>query len=187
MAGRTPPEAVRNFIEPLQSAISCITRSPINIRGGYYVSDKPLPLVLGDGNPIRLTGRRLFLAVQQLYVVVRAEGDLGPWKVSIVSYAYSLEDDAGAGLHYNWHPVGTSEIKSPHLHLRNSGCRIASTDLGNAHLPTGRIALEEVLRISINDFGVRPLKDDWQEIIGNTQARFEGWRTWAGSGPTNVE
>jgi len=187
MAGRTPAEAVLNFTEPLQMAVSCVTQAPITIRGGNYPSDTPFPLLLGDGNQIKLLGQSLFLSVQQLYVVVRAEGDLGPWKVSIVSYAYSLEDDAGAGLHYHWHPVGTSEIKSPHLHLKNSGCQIATTDLGKFHLPTGRIALEDVLRIAINDFGVTPLKDDWREVIDSTQARFEGWRTWGGSGPPNVE
>ena len=181
MAGRNPAEAVQNFISPLQSAISCITNAPINIRGGYYASDTPLPLLLGDGSPIKLMGQSLFLSIQQLYLVVRAEGDLGPWKVSIVSYAYSLEDDTGAGLHYHWHPAGRSEVKSPHLHLRGSNSQIANTHLRGVHFPTGRIALEDVLRLSIIDFGVRPLKDDWREIIDSTQAKFEGWRTWQGA------
>jgi hypothetical protein len=37
-------------------------------------------------------------------------------------------------------------------------------ELINAHFPTGRIALEDVLRLAITEFGVRPPRSDWAEV-----------------------
>ena len=55
MAGRTPPEAVQNFLDPLQKSLSCLTRTVVNVRGGYYAPG-PQALVLGDSSPTRLLG-----------------------------------------------------------------------------------------------------------------------------------
>lgn len=46
------------------------------------------------------------------------------------------------------------------------------------HIPTGRVSLEDVLRLAIAEFGVQGQRADWREVIGGTQAKFEQWRTW---------
>ena len=95
MAGRTPPEAVQNFLDPLQKSLSCLTRTVVNVRGGYY-APRPHALVLGDSSSTRLLSNPAgYLSVFQNYRVVEDEGDRGPWKVSIVSYLYSLGDEDG--------------------------------------------------------------------------------------------
>ena len=48
----------------------------------------------------------------------------------------------------------------------------------SAHLPTGRIALEDVVRCVITQLGVIPLRPDWEAILAETQAAFQQWRTW---------
>jgi hypothetical protein len=40
------------------------------------------------------------------------------------------------------------------------------------HLPTGEVALEEVLRFCIVDLGVTPLASNWHDVLSNSYARF---------------
>lgn len=59
----------------------------------------------------------------------------------------------------------------PHLHLE-SGAKVGRPELNGAHLPTGRIAIEDFLRILLNDFKIVPLREDWEEVIEQTQSAF---------------
>jgi len=34
------------------------------------------------------------------------------------------------------------------------------------HLPTNRVSLQDMLRLAIDDFQVRPLRDDWPSVLG---------------------
>src|SRR5439155_9569266 len=80
------------------------------------------------------------------YKIVEASGKLGPYKVRITAYYYSLEDkDGDEILLYHWHPDNTPNIKFPHLH-------ICQTNFKKKHLPTSRIALEQVLRLVVDEF-----------------------------------
>ena len=172
MAGRTPSEAVNNFLEPLQQARSCVTDVVINIAGGYHPSATPHVLLIGAGDtvPVRSVSRALSIKVSQHYRVVEAESQLGPWKVQTAAYNYMLLDGAQEVFAYHWHPSG--EPSWPHLH-------VYASDFARAHFPTGRIAIEEFLRLLIVEFDVTPLKADWQEVLLRTQAAHEMWRTWS--------
>lgn len=186
MAGRTPKEAVDNFVGPLQLAISCVTPSVVVVSGGNYVSSTPHVATIGDGGPISLQGDSLIsLVIRQHYRIVEDSVPRGPWKVSTAGYLYSLKETSTDReiLAYHWHPaVG---VTFPHLHLE-AGALVGREELAEAHLPTNRVALEDVLRLAISSFGVRPLRNDWANILDSTQAAFEEWRTWAGSGPPSV-
>ena len=86
--GRTPAEAVNNYIESLQTPVSCISNSIVTVRGGYYVSDRSHILDLNNGHPVRLAGTsRLWIAFRQYYRIVESgapdrlyspPSDLGP-------------------------------------------------------------------------------------------------------------
>jgi hypothetical protein len=92
--------------------------------------------------------------VIQNYRVVEYEGLRGPWKVQIVAYYYTLSNENEQEiLAYHWHPAQQSEITFPHLHI-GPGVHLDPESLGEAHLPTGRIAVEDVIRLAIRDFGV---------------------------------
>lgn len=54
----------------------------------------------------------------------------------------------------------------PHLHL-GAGSGVSREGLQKAHIPTGRVELEDVLLMAIRELGVRPRRDDWQEILGS--------------------
>lgn len=183
MAGKTAQEAVQNFLTPIQQAISCVTPSVLLVSGGYYVRAEPHLALIGDGAPVELQGEsNVSLVVRHHYRIVEDSGPRGPWKVSTVGYLYSLKDSVHDQdiISYHWHPYTPPSY--PHFHL-GAGASIGRPEIVKAHLPTGRIALENVLRLALNDFHVTPLKKDWQEILNRTQLGHETWRTWAGSGP----
>jgi hypothetical protein len=82
---------------------------------------------------------------------------------------YALEDAGGAEiLSYHWHPEGRSAVREPHLHLGPSA-KVGLTILANAHLPTGRLALVNILRLAISEFGVVPRRDDWADVFAGAE------------------
>lgn len=156
MAGRTPAEAVNNFLAPLQQALSCVTREVLSVGGGYYASPVDNPqhkhVLMFHNNPAVLgQDRRFALKLLQHYRVVEYEGARGPWKVSIVAYYYTLEIVVPISqevLGYHWHPQSRSDVTYPHLHLYQ-GTGALQHNLSKAHLPTARIAVEDILRLAI--------------------------------------
>jgi hypothetical protein len=191
MAGRTAAEAVNNFLTPLQHALSCVTLEVPSVGGGYHVSpmSDPPQVLLFQNNPVILGhDKRFALKLIQQYRVVEGEGERGPWKVSTVAYYYTLEIPGPARqevLGYHWHPQERNAITYPHLHLYQ-GAGVLQHNLLKAHLPTARIAIEDLLRFVITQLGVLPLRKDWEVILAETQDAFQQWRMWGGSHPPRV-
>lgn len=179
MPGATPKEAVEEFLRPLRRVFSCVTTRIPNVRGGYHPSEIPHTVLIGDGGPVALAGSgRLKLRFAHHYGIVEAPGERGPWKVSSAGYFYSLDDAHDQEvIVYHWHPGGSSPVSYPHLHLgAGAGCR--REELITAHLPTGRVSVEEFLRMAIVEFRVEPLRADWPQVFADAQRDFETWRTW---------
>lgn len=66
---------------------------------------------------------------------------------------------------FHWHPQGNSPITYPHFHL-GAGAQIGRRELQNCHIPTETMSLERVLRFAIEELGVEPLRDDWDDVVG---------------------
>ena len=79
---------------------------------------------------------------------------------------------------YQWHPEQGS-IDFPQLHI-GTGAGASLGSVHKYHLPTGRVSLKDVLRLAIREFQVEPVRVDWEEVLGETQAAYEAWRTWPG-------
>lgn len=183
MAGATPREAVQNFIRPLREVFACLTTAVIVHQGQYALGiDYALTLNAGAPITIRRASRPGSVAVRvsQQYRIVEAQGEAGPYKVQTRAYMYSVESPAMQQeiLSYHWHPSGPSPFKTPHLHLTR-GVHEAYPDIVEAHLPTGRISIEEFLRFAIETFRLRTRRDDWRSVVNRTQATFRKWQTWA--------
>jgi hypothetical protein len=92
-------------------------------------------------------------------------------------YAFSLPGrDNHPFLAYHWHP-SVPDIPYPHLHVGIMSME-SSPLTPRTHVPTGLVALEQVLRLAITQFGVQPLRDDWARILDETQALHEEYRAW---------
>lgn len=175
MAGSTPKKAVAAFLRPLQLVISCFsTTAHLAHIGEYGLNGGPYAFVV---QPFKLPGSDLYFAASMNYTIVEAEGERGPYKVKTTAYQYVFTDeDENELLAYQWHPDST--VRFPHIHIGSSS-KIAQKTANKIHLPTGRIALEQVLRLAVEEFGVKPLKDKWGAVLKETQGRFERWRMWS--------
>ncbi len=180
MAGRTPAQAVQAFIDPLSRAASCVTRAVINISpGGYAPRGGPHAASLGHGQAVPLKDCDLAISAGLQYDVVWTDDeDRGPWKVTTRAYVYALRQrDESEILAFHWQP-GVSGPPWPHLHVGT--CVLQPDHLldRKKHIPTGRIALEDVIALAI-EMGAVALRDDYQQVLEETRQLFLRWRTWA--------
>lgn len=180
MAGKTPHEAVQNYLTPLQRALSCVTQAVLSVGGGYHASPRQNPqhrhvLTMQPSPAVLGRDKRFALKLIQQYRVLESAGTQGPWAVSIVGYYYTFETLGPLPqeiVGYHWHPHGRSAVTFPHLHL-HAGAGVVAHNLSKAHLPTGRIAVADVLKLAITHFGTAPLREDWETILETTHETFQ--------------
>lgn len=145
----------------------------LDVRGGYHVADVPHTLLLPDGGAVPLRGSNdLSLWIHQNYRVVELEGHRRSWSVRTTGYVYQLRAEERELVAYHWHPWGLSARTFPHVHI-GPAAQLGFADLGRAHLPTGHVALADVLRLVIRDLGVEPRRDDWREVLDAAQPALE--------------
>lgn len=142
----------------------------------YEPGNQPHMLQLGDSTDVWLSvNPPMRFNVRQMYEIVRRDGSGASWSVRVASYIYSFAlRDTGEIVAYHWHPAGDRSITAPHLHVgpamagpsRQLGTRYAH----RIHFPTGLIPLSLVARMAIEEFGVHPLRDDWQQVLTQEQS-----------------
>jgi hypothetical protein len=128
----------------------------------------------------RRDGQALKLELRHRFVVRRLEGPHGLWTASTAQYAYRVSDERDDLLaEWHWHPMTQlSGDDAPWPHLHAYGDREALT-LHKLHLPTGRVALEAVVRFLVNDLGAVPRRTDWRATLDRHEEQFRQARTWA--------
>ena len=157
-------EAVDALVATLQRALSCVTAAVV--MQAVTQPGRPRAIRLSE-DPVRLSGAHLLtLTVRYAFDAVSEPGSLrASWTTRVASYAYEVQHAGGQMIFaYHWHLAGVSPITFPHLHL---GGTLAGIDLSKAHLPTGSVTLQDVLRFAILDLGVEPLRDDWPQILAH--------------------
>ncbi len=150
----------------LQRAISCVSPAVLgSVPGALNTYDVSLR---GQGPRDRYTrlpgGNALGFAVS--CVVIQEPGER-TWTARVSTYRYGLYDRNGREiLSYHWHPDARSHVTTPHLHL-GGGVASWRPDLAKAHMPTGRVTLEDVLLLAIEELtlDVAPLRADWRDIL----------------------
>lgn len=163
----TPEEAAFHFAEAFQSTAACVCNAVFNYPAAQPV-DTTRSLVLARGADVPI-GRGLYLYAAHHYTVVEQEERFA---VRTGGYIYSVNSDERGGELYgwHWHPESSSWCAWPHLH--------APTTLGD-HLPTGRVAFEQVVRWLIHEAGLLPLRPDAAEILDQNEADWRDRRSWA--------
>lgn len=165
MAGDSPYEAVRQYLIPIRLALSCITKVVPDVSGGYYVATDPHRLTLARGQLVPLQGAsRLSLTLIQYYRVLE-DARAGSWDVETTTYYYGLDDERGHEVvAFHWHPgqPGTSDV--PHLHL-GFGSGITRPELVGAHIPSGQLAIPDLVRFLLHELAVQPIRDDWESVL----------------------
>ena len=118
----------------------------------------------------------MYLSATQNFHFVRDPHYAKEWKVKTDAYAYHVfmtDDEAGQLFAWHWHP----DLK-PGCHVHVGARQGGSRALYRFHIPAGRVSFEEVLRFLVDEFDVRPVRQDWDSILSDSQRRFEAYRTW---------
>lgn len=91
-------------------------------------------------------------------------------------YQYQVIMGTDAVLEFHYHP----EQRVDHCHVHVGGV-LPGLDLNKIHVPTGRIAIEDVIVLLVQDFGVKA-KRGWQKALTAERHWFETNQTWGGGG-----
>ena len=171
----SPQQAVVRFLEPIRRALRCITDAQVAV-GGSYVLNGEVSLVVNYARPVRLAGTGLQLKVEQTCRII--EADEGGYRLTTTLYAYTLleaVDPPRPILAYHWHPQ--QKPRHPHLHIY-AAQHAAVPRLPRAHLPTARVALEDVLYLTLDEFGATAVQPNWRGTLKETRDRFVRHRSW---------
>ena len=184
MPGRTPREAVDAFLAPLQDTLSCVARAKITLsEDGRATIGRIHALTLNRDEALKLKGAPLLLRAQMQYEIIPVtEVGREPWRVTTHAYNYEVQTSSSeAVVAYHWHPA--SRVANPHIHLGSTQLAREAVLHHKLHIPTARLSLEGVVRHCIEELGVKPLREDWDEVLAARQADFEAYRGWGQSPP----
>jgi hypothetical protein len=169
LPGNTPAEAREAFHAPLRRCLDCITTDQLYARP-RRPGDTELLTLTRHPLPLRSAQLgRVQLALSHWYRLTRD----GPWHATTTGYEYRLifgEHQELAAWH--WHPAPLPGPDFPHLHITNEPLT------RRAHLPTGRVSIESVLRLLIDDLGVPARRADYAEVFGAAERDFIEYRRW---------
>ena len=166
MPDRTVEAAVRSHLLQCQRAVATIADAK-------FVADR-LPGLrpvyvfdLNGGRPqfVRAARRRLQPRITE---EVAFESTISGFEGVGARYRYELREfDGREILAYHLHPGASRSLPNfPHLHV-SGGAGDLIPELQRAHLPAGAVSLADFVALLIRDFGVRPLRPDWEEILAS--------------------
>lgn len=176
MSGSNPRDIADNFARPIQAALHCVTQAklttPVPNLGERQI------LTFQHGEPVELRRHgdqaRLFLQITLHYrVILVADEPRERESLRVVAdgYMYSIFDNRlREVLGFHWQPNPSSGTRAyPHLHI---GSRVIDTSdptfgksFSSLHIPTGLIAVEDVVRFLIEEMQVIPLHDGWLQVV----------------------
>lgn len=180
MPGRSPSEAFGVFVEPLAEAVGCLGRAKFTAspggRGNLHVVHS---LLLNGGGPLLLSGG-LQLSARVLYEIIRdGTSAAQPFRITTRAYMHTIALNDGVELlTAHWHPVGASPQVQPHWHVGAAALAPDGVFTPRAHIPSGRIAFETIVRVAIEQFGVEPTRSDWAEVLDRCEHNFTEHRSW---------
>lgn len=141
-----------------------ITREFVRYDASAAAADRTVRVVAN--RPTRVRGsRQLSIHANQRFTILQS----GPnsFDTELIGYDFAV-DDATTGheiIAFHLHP---GPVSSPHIHL-GAGSGALIPELQTAHLPGGIVQLAAFARFLITDFGVPPLRDDWEQLLATAR------------------
>lgn len=148
-------------------ALSCVTRGHVIASGTHLPVTQHRAVALSNGDAVELKGNSgLTLSFAEHFALVdQANG----WATVRTAYFIAVGQQGGGELlAFHWHPPGASRIRTPHLHV-GAEVRVGSRWLPKVHVPTGPIALQDVLLLCIHELDVEPVRDDWRVVLDQSR------------------
>lgn len=164
------PTNLISYLDHLQSRLSCVATAKVTTSSNRHTPGLwQATLNRGEAVPVRGGSRRLSIEVHEEL----AAGTRPPEAVrGLARYRYELREfDGREILAYHLHPGASRSVPNfPHLHV-SGGAGDLIPELQRAHLPTGAVSLADFVALLIRDFGVRPLRPEWEEILASPAKR----------------
>lgn len=159
--GRTAIAAVRAARDHGQLALSCLSNGVLivgvgNARAARYT------ISLGGAFEASVGGGLKF----DVYEDYDAVGLRSEFTAARVAYRYRVFAEDRELLVYHWNPAGPEGKDFPHLHL-SAAAELGNRSLTRAHIPTGQVGLSDVVRLLIEELGVRTRRADWRAVLGD--------------------
>lgn len=131
-------------------------------------TEDPLaPLPLRDGRFLRLT----------ISMVIQPTTEGRRLKISQSSYQYQMDQTGDRWVfRYEYLRYGTEQHPPAHLQVRAGpleGGLVSWRPFERVHFPTGRVSLEAIIRLLVEEFGVpcnRP--DVWRRVLSESEKMF---------------
>lgn len=179
ITGRTAFEAAKTFTDHLNRVLSqtvtgqrliCTDTEPDR----FYVSFRR------DGDPVAAVlrtshGPMEFFLAQRCDAVRTAKSR---YRLRTLAYTYTLtvpgEPEPWVRWEYVRHREPSGAVWARHHVQGLIRAPLGASDVGlnDWHLPTGYVPVEDVLRFCLADLGVKPLREDWSEILEESYRRF---------------
>ena len=177
MPGRTVYDAYRAFIDPIEAAVACLGQAKVVPSPGGMSNpngDHSWNLGVIGGGMVFTNGYCFRAGMAYRYLAID-----GGYRVTTLSYTYSLLKAGHELWAMHWHPDGVSDETRAHLHLN-----LEQGPDAKQHLPSGRMTFEDAVEWVIRS-GVSPAREeDWQQILAQSKEVHVTHRTWHGAQPS---
>lgn len=113
------------------------------------------------------------------------------YRVTTHGYKYQVVTaDLDEVVLFHWHPYTTESGKPltvhPHIHLGERLLAKKGPLSRKAHIPSGRVAFEDVVEFVINECGARPSRRDWKLVLDKSRDDFRSHSSWGGGRPAGA-
>ena len=164
----------------MQQTLLCVTNATI-LKNIHPVPHQEFYFAFNK-NPARLNDSPYDLFFVQKVEIVEDVREPGAWKVSTLGYTYAIERHADAQEVLAFHWEG-HEAKNPrpHLHVGFAANDPRLPLTPKAHIPSGRVLVEDLVYFLIDELKVRPSKHratTWRSVIEKMRAQVMKYKTW---------
>jgi hypothetical protein len=171
LSARSAHEAIKRFLDPLNLAVSCVSRTPIQ---QTFEAKPQVGRMSFQGNEAVRLNSRHNLSLQVFHAFEVSADHIG-WRVRSRAYMYHVyAGEEREIIAFHWHP-DRGPVALPHAHFKTLNDPFP---MGKAHMPTGRVSLESVIRLLIDELAVEPMRRDWRGVLAKTERAFIEQRSW---------
>ena len=187
-------EFSENFQKALSTITKCVWQTVEHPDKGEVILIYSLPRL-----PVKtIDGSRQYILIAHMITEV-VDDHKGNQRVHTREYIYKIADNAGGSLYeFHWHPEKIDRVTleprllqqsekapfpAPHIHVHAKDSRFPS--LHKNHIPSGRVAFEDVLQFIFEECDVQPNRLNWKDVLKQTKAKFEADSSWGVLSPNS--
>lgn len=158
--------------------LSCVSNAAVFNRGEWRKEGAESWFAFHQ-NPAHLGDSGLNLYFAQCFSVAARDDAPDRWKIKTLKYEYviGLRDPRQELFAYHWERGRQIPVPYAHLHIGFGASMAAPPVDPKIHVPTDRVPIEDIVFFLIDQLGVKPLRNDWREILTAARARFIQFKT----------